>query len=127
MADREFINVTVRVPEDMVERADELMPALEQDDTLAVFGRVSRNAVFRLAFAKGLTVLEEEYRKPSKKKRASVAKWQCSQSVKLWKPNEKRSLSKCAAAVVRKQGASGALAGQLQPALVCLSHLRQTI
>ena len=64
MAHKKFVNVTVRVPKDMVDRADALLDALEQDEVLTTFGRVSRNSVFRLAFVKGLHVLEEEYGPP---------------------------------------------------------------
>ena len=66
MAKQQTVNITVRVPREMVDRADRVLKLVEQDETLTTFGRVSRNAVFRLAFVKGLQALEAEYESTAK-------------------------------------------------------------
>jgi hypothetical protein len=50
--------VTLRLPKSLVERADELIPRLRDDDQMMVVGRVSRSIVLRLAVLRGLEVLE---------------------------------------------------------------------
>lgn len=62
------INITIRVPESMIRRADRIKEILESDDptqlplgtNLTSVGRISRSLVFRLAFAHGLGLLEDE-------------------------------------------------------------------
>jgi hypothetical protein len=61
MAERDFINVTVRVPAELVERAYALMEKVEENEILSTYGRVSRNAIFRLAFVRGLEVMEGKW------------------------------------------------------------------
>lgn len=51
--------VTLRLPKSLVDRADNLIPKLRDDDQMMVVGRVSRSIVLRLAVLRGLEVLEE--------------------------------------------------------------------
>jgi len=53
--------ITLRLPVDDLDRADELVPLLEQVPTLRA-ARVSRSLVLRLALATGLDALEQEYK-----------------------------------------------------------------
>ncbi len=54
--------INLRVPKDVLSRADALMPALAQDPMLQAAGRgVSRSVVLRLAVLRGLDSLEAEY------------------------------------------------------------------
>jgi len=52
------VQVTLRLPSDLVDRVDALLPALNRHPELLAFGRVSRSAVVRLALADGLRRLE---------------------------------------------------------------------
>ena len=54
--------LSLRVTVDMIKRADALRPRLARDPTLAALGQVSRSAVIKLAIARGLEVLEHEYK-----------------------------------------------------------------
>jgi hypothetical protein len=62
-------SITLRLPTDLLDRAEALVPRLEADPELATFGRVSRAAVLRLAFLRGLAILEEQYPEGPKRKR----------------------------------------------------------
>ena len=53
--------VNLRLPRALLDRAEALVPALEADVKLQA-SRVTRAVVIRLALAKGLEALEEEYR-----------------------------------------------------------------
>jgi uncharacterized protein (TIGR02266 family) len=54
--------VSVRLPRELLRRADKLIPRLKADDALNPFGlRASRSAVLRMALVRGLAVLEERY------------------------------------------------------------------
>ena len=53
--------VNLRLPQALLDRAEALVPALEADPKLQA-SRVTRAVVIRLALAKGLEALEEEYR-----------------------------------------------------------------
>jgi uncharacterized protein (TIGR02266 family) len=54
--------VSVRLPRELLRRADKLIPKLKADDALNPFGlRASRSAVLRVALVRGLAVLEERY------------------------------------------------------------------
>jgi len=58
---------SVRLPGDMMARAEALIPAMQKDPELTAFGNVNKSSVVRLALHKGLTLLEEQY-KPKRKK-----------------------------------------------------------
>lgn len=51
---------TFRLPKELAERADRLVPALKETE-LGMAMRVTRSAVLRLAMAKGLAALEQEH------------------------------------------------------------------
>lgn len=51
--------VTLRLPKSLVDRADALIPKLEQDPGMQIMGRVSRSIVLRLAVLRGLEELEK--------------------------------------------------------------------
>lgn len=54
--------VVLRLPSELVSRAEFLRPMIEKDPELRAWGRVSRSAVLRLAILKGLEALETQYR-----------------------------------------------------------------
>ena len=60
MAAAERRVVPVRLPEDLVRKADALVPFIDSDPTMQ-WGRVTRSAVLRIALAEGIAVLEERY------------------------------------------------------------------
>jgi hypothetical protein len=53
--------ISMRLPQELLERADALIPAIEADPELGSFGRASRAAVLRLALVRGLQQLEEQF------------------------------------------------------------------
>lgn len=57
--------VNVRLPTELLKRAEALVAELEKDSQLRVMGRVSRSTVLRLAVWKGIEALEAAYQ-PSK-------------------------------------------------------------
>ena len=54
-------HVNVRLPADMVDRLDRLVPLVAADPRYRPFGRVTRSTVLRLAVEHGLGPLEAEY------------------------------------------------------------------
>jgi len=55
--------IALRVPPDLLRRADALKGSLARDATLAaVLGRITRTTVLRLALTRGLDLLEQERR-----------------------------------------------------------------
>ena len=62
----------LRLPQTLLDRADELVPVVETSELGIALGRVTRSAVIRLAIARGLADLERELApKPAPKKRRS--------------------------------------------------------
>jgi hypothetical protein len=57
-----MIQILFRLPEDMLERIDSLVPQLARRPELRAWGRASRAAVMRLLLLKGLEVIEAELR-----------------------------------------------------------------
>lgn len=53
----------LRLPADMLDRADALAPLVAADPERAGTGAVNRSDVLRLALAKGMAALERQYRK----------------------------------------------------------------
>ena len=51
----------LRLPPDLVERADRLVPLVAADPKVAAVGRVTRSAVLRTALVKGLESMEWQY------------------------------------------------------------------
>lgn len=54
------IQISMRLPKDLLDRAKALVPVLAVDPAHAVW-RISQAAVLRLALAEGLAVLETRY------------------------------------------------------------------
>ena len=55
-----FYQTSVRIPESLVERADELIPRLAAEERMMFLGHVSRSDVLRVAILRGIELLEEE-------------------------------------------------------------------
>jgi hypothetical protein len=54
--------LSIRLPEDLLDRAEKLRPVLqENDDKLAALGKLSRADVLRLCLLKGIESYEDEY------------------------------------------------------------------
>jgi len=51
----------LRLPPDLVEWADRLVPQVANDPKVAAVGRVTRSAVLRMALVKGLESMEWQY------------------------------------------------------------------
>jgi hypothetical protein len=52
----------LRLPADILRRADALIPALSRTPTFAALGRVTRSTVLKLALMHGLDALEQEHK-----------------------------------------------------------------
>ncbi len=50
----------LRIPNDVLARADRLVPGLQHECELRVLGRITRSSVWRLALALGLPRLEDD-------------------------------------------------------------------
>jgi hypothetical protein len=57
-----MVQILFRLPDDMLERIDALVPRLGRRPELRAWGRASRAAVLRLLLLKGLEIVEEELR-----------------------------------------------------------------
>jgi hypothetical protein len=51
----------LRLPPDLVEWADRLVPLVANDPKVAAIGRVTRSSVIRMALVRGLETLESQY------------------------------------------------------------------
>lgn len=51
----------LRLPPDLVDWADRLVPLVANDQKVAAIGRVTRSSVLRMALVKGLESLEWQY------------------------------------------------------------------
>lgn len=54
--------LTIRLPEEIMARADALIPALEADPAIRAHGRVTRSTAIRIAILRGLDALEADTR-----------------------------------------------------------------
>lgn len=54
----ENVITTLRLPKRLIERADELIDVLAEEEEVLLLGRVSRSIVLRLAVLRGLEQLE---------------------------------------------------------------------
>lgn len=64
--------VTLRLPADLLRRADALVPVLAKDDATSVLaGMITRSVVLRLAVAEGLQVLEKRHGSPRGRRASS--------------------------------------------------------
>ena len=54
-------DIAVKLPMELVERADALVPVFEDVPEMRVWSRISRTAVIRLALLRGLESLEDEF------------------------------------------------------------------
>ncbi len=52
------VQLTLRLPADLVERVDELVPVIDRHPELMAYGRISRAGIMRLALADGIRRLE---------------------------------------------------------------------
>ena len=52
---------TIRLPEDLLKKADALIPILSSDEQLRIAGRISRSKVLRLAIHSGMQNLVKTY------------------------------------------------------------------
>lgn len=66
MDEKLSIPIQIRIPEDLLGRADALQVAIAKDPALRAMGRITRTAVLRLAILHGLEVLEQQYSQTSK-------------------------------------------------------------
>lgn len=55
--------IAVRLPGETIRRMDALRTKLAKDATVGALGRVTRSTVLKLALARGLDALEQEYSK----------------------------------------------------------------
>lgn len=63
------VHINLRLPQALVDLADELVPIVAEDPDLQAIGRINRSAVLRLAITRGLRVLDREYRGPRDERR----------------------------------------------------------
>lgn len=61
-------SITVRVPADWLERADELALLMSDVDDVRRFGKPTRSMIARLAMQRGLDALERQYGETSTKR-----------------------------------------------------------
>ena len=54
------VQLSMRVPKELIERADALIPKLSKVPELSTWGRVSRAAVLRLVMLRGLEAIEAQ-------------------------------------------------------------------
>jgi len=52
----------VRLPPEMLRRAEALVSKMAKDPTLSALGRVTRSTVLKIAVARGLQALEQQYK-----------------------------------------------------------------
>ena len=53
--------VSIRVPRELVRRAEALRPRVAKDRSIAMLGKVTASTVFKLALMRGFDALEQEY------------------------------------------------------------------
>jgi hypothetical protein len=58
----------LRLPRDLLERAEALVPVLADDPEVRALGRLTKTAVLRLAVLHGLEALEKRYRRSAEAK-----------------------------------------------------------
>lgn len=54
--------ISIRVPRDIVKRAEAIRPRMAKDRAIATLGKVTPSTVFKLALLRGLEALEAEYK-----------------------------------------------------------------
>ena len=55
------VMIPLRLPPELVQRAEGLVPLVAMDPKVAAIGRVTRSSVLRMALVKGLASLERQY------------------------------------------------------------------
>ena len=55
------VQTSMRLPSQLLERADKLIDSLQRDPSLAMMGKMTRSKVLRLALSEGLRLLEERH------------------------------------------------------------------
>ena len=55
------VNTQLRLPRQLLEQAERLVPVLADHPAIFGYGRISKAAVIRLALAEGLKTLEQRY------------------------------------------------------------------
>jgi hypothetical protein len=53
--------VSIRVPREVMKRAEGLRPRIAKDRSVAMLGKVTQSTVLKLALMRGLDALEREY------------------------------------------------------------------
>lgn len=53
----------LRLPPELLKRAERLLPMVAADPRVSLLGRVSRSTVLRMALISGLDALEKQYRR----------------------------------------------------------------
>ena len=70
------VQTSMRLPAELLQRADELIESLQDDPALSMMGKMTRSKVLRLALNEGLKSLEMEHRlrspPPSLRPRSSL-------------------------------------------------------
>jgi hypothetical protein len=59
---RQGVPVSVRVPKELVDRLDRLVPKLAKDPAWHTLGIVSRTSAIKLALLRGVEALEKQYK-----------------------------------------------------------------
>jgi len=54
--------VSIRVPREVLRRAEGLRPRIARDRSVAMLGKVTQSTVLKLALLRGLDALEAEYK-----------------------------------------------------------------
>lgn len=62
MVDGVTEQVSIRLPKDVLKRAESLTRRVSKDSSVAALGKVTRSTVLKLAVMRGLEVLEAEYK-----------------------------------------------------------------
>lgn len=65
----ETVTTSLRLPVELLDRADALVPFVATWPELGAHGKVSRSTVIRVALMRGLAALEAEASAPSRRKR----------------------------------------------------------
>ena len=56
------VQTSMRLPAELLQRADDLIESLQHDPALSMMGKMTRSKVLRLALSEGLKSLEAQYR-----------------------------------------------------------------
>jgi hypothetical protein len=57
---------SIRLPQELLDRIEALVPVVAADPVFAAFGRVGRSSVLRLSLVRGVESLEKRYKAKSR-------------------------------------------------------------